>query len=110
MGKRRMMKKATLVLWVLLLGSVFWGVGFTNQNLVNKDQAAKTRTVITTDDGEATDSISLADSATNTVTFTVPKDAKSGDTIHLIAEVRDDGVHGLKYYQRVILTVNNIIN
>lgn len=56
-------------------------------------------------EGEVTDSITLSGSNTDTVTFTVPEDAKSGDTIHIIAEVQDDGVHGLKHYQRVILTV-----
>lgn len=56
-------------------------------------------------EGEVTDSITLSGSDTDTVTFTVPEDAKSGDTIHIIAEVEDDGVHGLKHYQRVILTV-----
>lgn len=56
-------------------------------------------------EGEVTDSITLSGSNTDTVTFTVPEDAKSGDTIHIIVEVQDDGVHGLKHYQRVILTV-----
>ncbi|RDZ06407.1 hypothetical protein C3744_28700 [Priestia megaterium] len=56
-------------------------------------------------EGEVTDSIKLSGSDTNTVTFTIPEDAKSGDTIHIIAEVQDDGAHGLKHYQRVILTV-----
>ena len=54
---------------------------------------------------QATDTIALSGSDTDTVTFTVPEDAKSGDTIHIIAEVQDDGIHGLKHYQRVILTV-----
>ncbi len=56
-------------------------------------------------EGEVTDTIKLSGSDTDTVTFTIPKDAKPGDTIHMIAEVEDDGVHGLKHYQRVILTV-----
>jgi hypothetical protein len=56
-------------------------------------------------EGEVTDSTTLSGSNTDTVTFTVPEDAKSGETIHIIAEVQDDGVHGLKHYQRVILTV-----
>jgi hypothetical protein len=32
-------------------------------------------------------------------------DAKSGDTIHMIVEVQDDGAHTLKHYQRVVITV-----
>ncbi|RKL69388.1 hypothetical protein CR203_01905 [Salipaludibacillus neizhouensis] len=56
-------------------------------------------------EGEVTNTIELSGSDTDTVTFTVPEDANSGDTIHIIAEVEDDGAHGLKHYQRVILTV-----
>jgi len=37
--------------------------------------------------------------------FVVPADAKSGDTIHLIAEALDNGMPALKGYQRVIVTV-----
>jgi hypothetical protein len=37
--------------------------------------------------------------------FTVPKSAKSGDTIHLILEVTDAGKPSLTRYQRVIATV-----
>ncbi|GFZ33130.1 hypothetical protein CSC2_36560 [Clostridium zeae] len=54
---------------------------------------------------EVVDNITLGGSDSDTVTFTVPKDAKSGDTIHMIAEVQDSGKHALKYYQRVIITV-----
>ncbi|SCX85529.1 Protein of unknown function [Paenibacillus polysaccharolyticus] len=55
--------------------------------------------------GEKIDTIPLKGSQTDTVTFMVPEDAKSGDTIHIVAEVQDDGEHQLKHYQRVILTV-----
>jgi hypothetical protein len=37
--------------------------------------------------------------------FTVPKTAKAGDTIHLILEVADAGTPSLTRYQRVIATV-----
>ena len=49
--------------------------------------------------------ISLTGADTKEVSFTVPSDAKSGDTIHIILEVKDDGKHTLKSYQRVIITV-----
>lgn len=39
------------------------------------------------------------------VTVTVPSDAKSGDTIHVILEGTDDGEHTLRGYQRVVVTV-----
>ncbi|WP_019910291.1 DUF1593 domain-containing protein [Paenibacillus sp. HW567] len=55
--------------------------------------------------GEKLDTIKLQGSDTNTVQFTIPADAKSGDTIHMIAEVQDNGKHQLKRYQRVIITV-----
>jgi hypothetical protein len=35
----------------------------------------------------------------------LPEDAESGDTIHIIGEVIDDGEIKLKDYQRVIITV-----
>lgn len=37
--------------------------------------------------------------------FVVPKDAKKGETIHVICEVADDGVPALTRYARVIITV-----
>lgn len=53
--------------------------------------------------------ISINNAKTQTVSFTVPSDAKIGDTIHIISEVRD-GVDGVRdnymtHYQRIILTV-----
>ncbi|NSG88577.1 hypothetical protein [Blautia faecis] len=39
-----------------------------------------------------------------TATFTVPEDAKSGDTIHIIMEGVDGGTNPVAY-QRVIVTV-----
>lgn len=56
-------------------------------------------------DGVAPDTIALSGADTEQVTFTVPADAKSGDTIHLVVEVTDDGEHHLKHYQRVVVTV-----
>ncbi|MDO4538323.1 MAG: DUF1593 domain-containing protein [Coriobacteriales bacterium] len=56
-------------------------------------------------DGDKLDKITLEGADTDKVTFTVPEDAKAGDTIHMIAEVSDDGAHTLKHYQRVVITV-----
>ncbi len=56
-------------------------------------------------DGEPTDTIEITGANQAQMSFTVPEDAKSGDTIHMIAEVQDDGAHALKHYQRVIITV-----
>lgn len=49
--------------------------------------------------------ISLIGASTDTMSFKVPEDAKNGDTIHMVIEVEDDGAHGMKHYQRVIVTV-----
>ena len=54
---------------------------------------------------EVLDSIKLTGANTPRVSFTVPNDAKVGDTIHMIIEVQDNGKHNLKHYQRVIITV-----
>lgn len=54
---------------------------------------------------EKLDTIKLSGANSNKVSFTVPKDAKAGDTIHIILEVQDSGKHNLKSYQRVIVTV-----
>ncbi len=49
--------------------------------------------------------ITLNGADTETVSFEVPSDAKTGDTIHIIVTVQDDGAHNLTHYQRVIVTV-----
>ncbi|GAA2375453.1 DUF1593 domain-containing protein [Dactylosporangium salmoneum] len=49
--------------------------------------------------------VALSGADTATTSFTVPADAKPGDTIHLILEVTDNGIPALKHYQRVIVTV-----
>jgi hypothetical protein len=57
------------------------------------------------EDPDKLNTIELNGADTETVSFTVPEDAKSGDTIHIIAVATDDGPHTLKRYQRVIVTV-----
>lgn len=59
----------------------------------------------TVGEGESVDTIKISNANESTMSFQVPEDAKSGDTIHMIAEVQDDGAHTLKRYQRVIITV-----
>ncbi|MFC4254970.1 nucleoside hydrolase-like domain-containing protein [Croceibacterium xixiisoli] len=41
----------------------------------------------------------------NRVTLSIPRDAQPGDTIHLVAEARDDGTPPLTHYARVVITV-----
>ena len=45
------------------------------------------------------------DQANAQTTFTVPADAKAGDTIHLILQVTDNGTPALTKYLRTIITV-----
>lgn len=56
-------------------------------------------------ENEKIDTIEIENSNKDKMSFVVPKDAKSGDTIHMVVEVQDDGAHQLKHYQRVIITV-----
>jgi hypothetical protein len=51
--------------------------------------------------------VTLSGADTLNATFTVPRDARPGDTIHLILEVEDSGAPPLTRYQRVIVTVAN---
>lgn len=48
---------------------------------------------------------SVANSAESTTTFTIPNDAQSGQTIHLILEATDHGTPALTHYHRLIVTV-----
>lgn len=54
---------------------------------------------------ERLDTIKLDGANKSVVSFIVPDDAKTGDTIHIILEVQDNGAHQMKRYQRVIVTV-----
>lgn len=54
---------------------------------------------------EKVDTIEIKNADQAKMTFVVPADAKSGDTIHMVVEVQDNGAHTLKHYQRVIITV-----
>ena len=56
-------------------------------------------------ENEKIDTIEIKNSNEAKMSFVVPEDAKSGDTIHMVVEVQDDGAHQLKHYQRVIITV-----
>ncbi len=56
-------------------------------------------------ENEKYDTIEIKNANQAQMSFVVPDDAKSGDTIHMVVEVQDDGDHQLKHYQRVIITV-----
>jgi hypothetical protein len=50
-------------------------------------------------------SVKIGDSSKQDTSFTVPADAKAGETIHVICEVTDAGTPRLTRYQRVIVEV-----
>lgn len=54
---------------------------------------------------KAASPIDIKGADTETATFTIPSDAKEGDTIHIIARAEDDGEHNLAYHQRVIINI-----
>ena len=49
--------------------------------------------------------IELLDTGTQDASFTVPKDAGQGETIHIVCEVTDTGTPPLTRYQRVIAEI-----
>ncbi|WP_308992167.1 nucleoside hydrolase-like domain-containing protein [Mariniflexile litorale] len=50
-------------------------------------------------------SISIINSTEQKASFTVPKNAEKGQTIHIIYEVKDSGTPQLTRYQRIIITI-----
>ncbi|HEY0744809.1 MAG TPA: nucleoside hydrolase-like domain-containing protein [Chryseosolibacter sp.] len=49
--------------------------------------------------------VTIANATSEQCRVTIPKDAKAGQTIHIILEARDDGAPTLTRYQRVVVTV-----
>ena len=56
-------------------------------------------------DGDQDGTISITGADTDTISFVVPEDAKEGDTIHMIIQVKDNRDNYMTHYQRVIITV-----
>ncbi len=52
-----------------------------------------------------TGDFNLQDSSQETIRITLPKDAKSGQTFHIICEVTDQGLPPLTRYRRIIVTL-----
>jgi hypothetical protein len=55
--------------------------------------------------GTFDDSINIETPTINTTTAVIPESARTGETIHVILQVTDDGVPNLTRYQRVIITI-----
>jgi hypothetical protein len=49
--------------------------------------------------------ISIENANTSEASFVVPADAKPGDTIHVIMDVKDQGTPSISRYQRIVITV-----
>ena len=47
----------------------------------------------------------LKGASSDTISFKVPDNAKSGETIHFVAQAKDDGEHTLTHYLQVIVHV-----
>lgn len=56
-------------------------------------------------DGDQDGTISITGADTDTISFVIPEDAKEGDTIHMIIQVKDNRENYMTHYQRVIITV-----
>jgi len=79
----------------------------TNKNeIVKSPYGSQLNITRKVDDNEKIDTIEIKNADQAQMSFVVPDNAKSGDTIHMIVEVQDDGNHQLKHYQRVIITVS----
>jgi hypothetical protein len=50
--------------------------------------------------------VTIENSEKQDASFTVPIDSESGDTIHIICEVTDNGIPPLIRYQRVVISIN----
>jgi hypothetical protein len=57
------------------------------------------------DAGTCQGSVRIEDSGKQDASFTVPADARAGETIHIICEVTDTGTPPLTRYQRVVVTL-----
>lgn len=60
-----------------------------------------------TDAGTYKGEVPVASSADGTARFTVPANAKSGDTIQIIAEATDNGSPALTRYEKVVVTIGS---
>lgn len=56
--------------------------------------------------GSYAGNVSVANPETAATDFTIPADAKAGDTIHLILEATDHGTPALTHYHRLIVSVD----
>lgn len=56
-------------------------------------------------DGSLQEDVSIDDPGSASIRVTIPENAKSGDTIHLVLTVADDGTPSMTSYLRTVITV-----
>ena len=49
--------------------------------------------------------VAVENAASAVASVTIPEDAKSGDTIHMVCETEDSGTPSLTRYARVVITI-----
>lgn len=49
--------------------------------------------------------VAVENAASAVAYVTIPEDAKSGDTIHMVCETEDSGTPSLTRYARVVITI-----
>jgi hypothetical protein len=59
-----------------------------------------------TEAGTYKGAVNIRNAGNKRASLTIPADARKGETIHIICEVKDNGNPQLSRYQRVVLTVN----
>ncbi|MDA8494903.1 DUF1593 domain-containing protein [Kluyvera georgiana] len=77
----------------------------TTQPVVDNSLGMQLDITRTPDKTEKINTIALQRADTPNMSFVVPQDAKTGDTLHMVVTVRDNGKPVLTRYQRVIITV-----
>jgi len=65
------------------------------------DQLSMVRFLLSSNEYE----VAVEDAASAVAYVTIPEDAKSGDTIHMVCETEDSGTPSLTRYARVVITI-----
>ena len=66
----------------------------------------KPPTIVTTDDEvDDMESLSFDEQKAEMLKFSVPDDAEHGQTIHMIIQAVDNGIHDLTVFRRVVINV-----
>lgn len=67
------------------------------------DQLSMVRFLLSSNEYEG--EVAVENAASAVAYVTIPEDAKSGDTIHMVCETEDSGTPSLTRYARVVITI-----